>query len=356
MQEPKQHFDLPFIARFTLLLVSTTCLLLLLYWGKLLFIPLFLAFLTAIFLYPAARLFERKHFGKSWAAVASMLLFLVFVSVILFFFNSQFLQFLKALPELKGKLDEGLKNAQSWVSNNYHVKLDPATGSVDSMIGKMASLAGTTLPIILEGLVLFVLFLFFSFYILYYRTRLENFILSLFKPTHKKKIREIAVELRSVINGYVKGLLLEMLIVTASSFFLLLILGIKYALVMAVFAGVLNLVPYLGIYVATAINTVLILATADLTKGLEVAAVFIFVHVIDANVILPRVVGRSVKINPFITLIAVLVGNLIWGVPGMFLFIPLTAILRVLGEKIKDFRSWAILIGEEEKEPIVKET
>ena len=77
------------------------------------------------------------------------------------------------------------------------------------------------------------------------------------------------------------------------------------------------------------------------------AAVFILIHIIDANIILPRIVGGSVKMNPFVTLIAVVVGHLIWGVPGMFLFIPLTAIIRVLSEKINEFRSWAILIGEE---------
>ena len=77
------------------------------------------------------------------------------------------------------------------------------------------------------------------------------------------------------------------------------------------------------------------------------AAVFILIHIIDANIILPRIVGGSVKMNPFVTLIAVVIGHLIWGVPGMFLFIPLTAIIRVLSEKINEFRSWAILIGEE---------
>ncbi|HEY0433467.1 MAG TPA: AI-2E family transporter, partial [Chitinophagaceae bacterium] len=71
-------------------------------------------------------------------------------------------------------------------------------------------------------------------------------------------------------------------------------------------------------------------------------------HIIDANIILPRIVGRSVKMNPFVTLIAVVAGNLVWGIPGMFLSIPLVGIFRVLSEKVKDLRPWAILISDQE--------
>jgi predicted PurR-regulated permease PerM len=125
------------------------------------------------------------------------------------------------------------------------------------------------------------------------------------------------------------------------------IFGVKYALLMAVFAGALNLVPYLGIYTAIVINATITFSESGLTRAAEVTAIFIIIHVIDSNVILPRVVGGSVKMNAFVTLVAVVAGHLLWGIPGMFLFIPLTAILRVVGEKIKELRSWAILLGEE---------
>ncbi len=300
-----------------------------------------------MFLYPLTKFFEKKHFSKTLAAAISVLLFFLFIAIVLFFFGAQFLQFLKALPDLKLKLDAGIEKVQAWMSETYHIKTDPGINFIDSPLSKIVLVAGNVLPIILKSLILFALFLFFTFYILYHRKLLESFILSFFKQTHRKKIGEIAFELRLVINGYVKGLITEMLIFILLSFVLLLLLGIKYALLMAVFAGVLNLIPYLGIYAATAINALVILATTNLTQTIEVAAVFIFIHIIDANIILPRIVGGSVKMNPFVTLIAVVAGNLIWGVPGMFLFIPLTAIIRVLSEKINEFRSWAILIGKE---------
>jgi predicted PurR-regulated permease PerM len=60
-------------------------------------------------------------------------------------------------------------------------------------------------------------------------------------------------------------------------------------------------------------------------------------------------VGGRVKMNPFITLIAIFAGKLFWGIPGMFLFIPLAAMLRIISESIKEFRPWAILLGEESR-------
>ena len=128
---------------------------------------------------------------------------------------------------------------------------------------------------------------------------LQTFIFSLFHTPHREKIGEITGELRLLIKGYVKGL---------SSLVVLLVLGIKYALLMAVFAGVLNLIPYIGVYTATAVNALITLTTANSTKAIEVAACFILIHIIDANIILPRIVGGSVKMNPFITLIAVVAG------------------------------------------------
>lgn len=342
----KDHSDFSFSVRAALIPIAIISSLLLLYWGRLLFIPLFLAFLTAIFLYPLTRFFEKKHFSKITSAATSVLLFFLVIGILLYFFSAQLLQFLKALPDLKLKLDALAERVQTWMWENYRINSSPEINYIHSPLS-IVSVAGNTIPIILKWLIVFALFLFFTFYILYHRRLLENFILSFFRESHRKKMGEIAFELRLVINGYVKGLMMEMLIFITSSLILLLVLGIKYALLMAVFAGVLNVIPYLGIYAATAINALVTFTATNLTEGLEVAAVFILIHIIDANIILPRIVGGSVKMNPFVTLIAVVVGHLIWGVPGMFLFIPLTAIIRVLSEKINEFRSWAILIGEE---------
>jgi predicted PurR-regulated permease PerM len=112
-------------------------------------------------------------------------------------------------------------------------------------------------------------------------------------------------------------------------------------------AAVLNIIPYLGIYCCMAIAMVITAATNTTGHIIAVGIVFLVTHFIDANVILPHVVGGKMKMNPFITILAVLVGHLIWGIPGMFLFIPLTAMIRLVCEEIPAMKPWAILMSEE---------
>jgi predicted PurR-regulated permease PerM len=126
-----------------------------------------------------------------------------------------------------------------------------------------------------------------------------------------------------------------------------LIFGVKYAFLLGVLAAVLNIIPYLGIYTATAIAAVVTLSNSSPNHALAVIAILIIIHFIDANVLMPRIVGRRVKMNPLITIVAVLMGNLLWGIPGMFLFIPLAGILKIIFERVEGLKPWAILMGTE---------
>jgi predicted PurR-regulated permease PerM len=160
-------------------------------------------------------------------------------------------------------------------------------------------------------------------------------------------VRLVVTEVNEVMKNYVLGLLMEMLILGLLIFTTLSIMGIKYALLMAVMAGVLNIIPYLGIYTALALSMLITFANGTTAQVLGIGIVFIAAHFIDANIILPRIVGGQVKLNPLITILAVLIGNLLWGIPGMFLFIPLIAILRIISEEVEDLKPWSILIGED---------
>jgi AI-2 transport protein TqsA len=129
----------------------------------------------------------------------------------------------------------------------------------------------------------------------------------------------------------------------------LLLFGIKYALLISVMAAILNIIPYFGIYLSAAIGMIITLASGSGEQAVTLAIVFLVAHFLDANIILPRIVGGQVKMNPFITILAVLVGHLVWGIPGMFLFIPLTAIIRLISEEVPAMKPWTILLSEEKR-------
>ncbi|MFL5787013.1 MAG: AI-2E family transporter, partial [Flavisolibacter sp.] len=298
-----------------------------------------------------SRYFERLGVRKGIAAIISVILFILFVGSIVFLFTVELAHFFKELPKAQAKVLQLVQDVQGWVASKYNIDdiqqkayINKSGGGV---FNSLVNSIGATFISTIEFIVLFIFFLIFTFFILLHRRLLKQFVLSFFNDGQKKKVNDILLTTRSIINSYVLGLLTEMAIMFVLILVTLLIMGVKYSLLMAVIAAVINIIPYIGIYTAAAISMLITLANGTPNQAIEVGIVFIIVHFLDANILLPKIVGGRVKINPLITIVAVITGKLIWGIPGMFLFIPLTAIIRIVSQSVEDLKPWAILIGEE---------
>ncbi|MBS1597742.1 MAG: AI-2E family transporter [Bacteroidetes bacterium] len=344
---------LAFYARVALVLHGIALVLLFMYLGRTIIIPLFFAFLISILLEPLAKWLEKRRIPRGIAAIFSLLIFIIVIGGLVYFFSSQVARFTKDLPHLEQRIAGQFQSFRQWLAEEYHVNDDAQIAymekSANGVVGAVAGRLATTFVGVAEFLILTIFFLVFTFFMLYHRKLLTSFLIALFSSNHNKRVKTVLTEVRLVIKSYVIGLLTEMAILIVLIFTTLWFLGIKYALLMSVMAAVLNIIPYLGIYTAMALSVLITLANGTGGDALTIAIVFIIAHFVDANVILPRIVGGRVKLNPLITIIAVLIGHLLWGVPGMFLFIPLTAIIRIVSEEVDDLAPWAILIGEEKK-------
>ncbi len=118
--------------------------------------------------------------------------------------------------------------------------------------------------------------------------------------------------------------------------------------------ALLNVIPYLGFYTATAICMLVTFVNSSASAALQAGIGLFVVHLIDANILFPRIIGGRVKMNPFVTIIAVIVGERLWGIPGMFLFIPVVGIIKLICERVEELKVWSILIGVEERETPTK--
>jgi AI-2 transport protein TqsA len=343
----------PFYARLALTLFAIALILLFMWIGKSILVPLFFSFLVAILLHPVVLFFEKRHLPRALASIITVLIFMVLVLGLFYFFSHQVVRLSRDLPSLQAKVLQKWQDIQDWISDKYHVTNTQqvaymnksATGILNSAMNSVA----TTFVGIAETLVLTIFFFIFTFFILQYRRLLMRFVVELFYQTHNKRVHDIINRIRSLINSYVVGLLIEMSVVAILIFTSLMIIGVKYALLISVMAAVLNIIPYLGIYFCMAIAMVITAATNTTGHVMAVGIVFLITHFADANFILPHVVGGKMKMNPFITILVVLLGHLIWGIPGMFLFIPLTAIIRLISEEIPGMKPWAVLLGEEKE-------
>ncbi len=108
----------------------------------------------------------------------------------------------------------------------------------------------------------------------------------------------------------------------------------------------LNIIPYIGGIIGLALPVIIALITKDsFSYSLLVLVVYVIIQFIDNHYIIPHIVAKRVKINALISMIVVLAGGALWGVPGMFLSIPLTAVLKVIFDHIDSLKPWGFLLG-----------
>ena len=112
------------------------------------------------------------------------------------------------------------------------------------------------------------------------------------------------------------------------------IMGVKYAVILGMFIGLFNLIPYFGAIIAVLISVFITLITGGVAQAVEMAIVVIALQQIDANIINPKIVGDSVKISPLLVIFAVTVGGAYFGVMGMFLAVPVAALIKLIMDDI----------------------
>ena len=182
-----------------------------------------------------------------------------------------------------------------------------------------------------------------------------KFLIALVNDESNTIVHDVVGNIQLVIRKYILGLLLEMLIVASLCWLAFGILGIKYFILLGLITALFNIIPYVGIFTALLLSAVITFATTGAsTDLLFVAITIVAIHLIDSNILLPFIVGSKVSINAMVTVIGVVAGEMLWGIPGMFLSVPIIAMLKIICDRIETLKPWAILLGHEKQEKKLK--
>jgi predicted PurR-regulated permease PerM len=180
---------------------------------------------------------------------------------------------------------------------------------------------------------------------------LLKFLIALVKEGSTSVVADVVSNIQIVIRKYILGLLLEMLIVASLCWISFGILGIKYFILLGLITALFNIVPYVGIFTALLISALITFATTGVsTHLLLVVITIVLIHLIDSNILLPFIVGSKVSINALITVIGVVAGEMLWGLPGMFLSVPMIAMAKIICDRVQPLQPWAIILGHEKEE------
>ncbi|WP_262901636.1 AI-2E family transporter [Salegentibacter tibetensis] len=184
------------------------------------------------------------------------------------------------------------------------------------------------------------------FFFIYYRKFFREFLYKLFPESLHEKLSNLLSETKNSVTGYISGLFLMMLTVGTLNSLGLWILGIDYALLWGVLSGLLAVIPYIGAAIGGILPTLYALIAMDsLLYPLGVIGVFGFVQFLEGNFITPNIMSRRVSLNPFAVIIAIFIGERIWGIAGIILFIPYLAILKNIFDEFESTKPFGFLLG-----------
>lgn len=325
--------------------------------GKSIVIPLALAILFAALLLPVVRWLNKKGLkNRPLSILLPLLTSLVVVGTIIFLLSSQVTHFVEDVPTLSEKGDKLVDNFQAWVNENAHMSVRKQNQyfrqGMDNLKEQAPKLVGGMFISIAGFVTYMVLIPIFTFLTLYYRKTIKEFLVGVFKNGSTKKVNEVLEESTDVSQKYITGLLIETVIVFTLNTIGFLILGIKYAVFLALLAAILNLVPYVGILVANILCMAITLLTSDnLSDVVWVGVILGLVQLFDNHFGMPVIVGNKVKINALVTIIGVLIGGALAGIPGMFLAIPTIAVLKIVFDKVPELKPWGVLLGDDSEQP-----
>jgi predicted PurR-regulated permease PerM len=256
------------------------------------------------------------------------------------------------IPKIKQQLNIHYRTIQKWISSSFDITrreqkeyIEDATTTLKDNPG---GILGQTFLSLTSSLVTVFLLPIYTFLILYYRGMIKNFLINVFSGHHKEKVNEVLQESKKIVQSYMVGLLIEMSIVTAINSLGFFIIGIKYPVFLGLLAAILNLIPYIGMMIASVFCMLVTLTTSNnIADVLWVLAVLTLVQFFDNNLIMPKVVGSKVKINALMTIFGVIIGGGIIGLSGMFLSIPFIAILKAIFDRVEGLEPWGQLLGDE---------
>ena len=228
-----------------------------------------------------------------------------------------------------GIIDELIQNIQHINIKNY-INLDKILEYIAGAISAVTGLFDIVVTIIV------------SIYILAERTRILSFgkklIEAIVKEKTYKNIDKYFNHSNEIFFKFIASQFLDAIIVGILTTIAMTLMGIKYAPLLGFLIGLFNMIPYIGAIIAVAIAALITLITGGLSQAIWMLIVVIILQQLDANIINPRIVSHNLKISPLLVIFAITIGGAYFGILGMFLDVPIIAVIKIITEDYIDYR------------------
>jgi predicted PurR-regulated permease PerM len=317
------------------------------YYAKEFLMPLTIGGILATLFLPFSQWLERKKLPKGLAVFACFLSIILIMALIFALLGWKVSELASDFSAIKEKASESIDKLQQYIFNNLGISVKDQAKIINSeprsYTAMVQKVVGSITTIMGDLLLVFVYFVF----LLYYRSHIKNFLLKLSETSKRGEMEKIIESCANVSQQYLVGMSKMIVCLWIMYGIGFSIIGVKNALFFAVLCGLLEIVPFVGNITGTTL-TVLVTALngGNSTTLIGIVATYAVVQFIQGWVLEPLILGPQVKINPLFTIVALILGELLWGIPGIILAIPITAILKIICDNIDSLKPYGFLIGE----------
>jgi len=311
-------------------------------------IPIVFSGIVSVFLFPILKRLERLGMNRFFATFTTVLAVSIVLLALMFVMGYESQHIISNLPKME--LESGLFEPIALIEETMNIKIASTYDSyISSAIRELQTVLGDLLPKAVTSLkdtmVFFITCPIYVFFMLLYSENVRNFYFSLFSGARKERAKTILFDINGAYAAYIKGMLVVILIVAVLTSTGLAIIGIDYAIFLGMLAGLLTLIPYIGVFISALIPIAIALATKDSGwYAIGVIGVFAVVQFLEGNLITPKIVGNRVGVNPLAIIVGIVILGSIGGVAGMIITIPLLALLKIIAEHVPAWRPVRLLL------------
>ena len=345
-----QELQFPLYVKVPLVLLGLALVVFTIHIASEIIFPLFFAAIFAIMLHPVEQWLLRHKVPNLLAITLTVVLGVASLLGLMYFIYLQAAQLSSEMPLFKTKFAQATEQVHQWLQHRFGISDEKLRTALNEAGNRASALLGSTLAMVSSLLVVATLVPVYIFLFFLYQKRLVDFLTQVFSGRGQDSgVAEVLHESKATIRSYMVGLLIEASIVATLNTTALLIIGVPYALLLGVLGALLNFIPYIGGLIAIALPTLMAFVTQDgYGPAIAVVAAYMLIQFVDNHFLIPRIVASKIKVNALVAIVGVLVGNAIGGVAGMFLALPVIAILKIIFDRVPALKPWGLLLGDEE--------
>lgn len=320
--------------------------------GKGILVPWAFAFTFTLLLLPFCNFFERLLKRGIISVILAMLsAFLPLLGIVLFF-SWQLANLGADLPDISAKIQQSINDLFVWTNERFGLTRAEGTNWLKQNV---SSVLKAPTKLISEGITIsgtflvntFLVFL-YTFFLLWFRKDLRQFLAIQFKKADRKAGQEMIGRIARMVRSYTFGLLQVIGILAILNSLGLWIIGIDYPLLWGTLAAFLAIIPYIGTTLGGLLPFLYAIATTNTYwQPIAIVAYYQLIQQLEGNFITPYVIGSNVKINPLVAILSLLIGGAIWGIAGLILSLPFAAILRIILSYLPPLKPIAALMSDE---------